>query len=162
MLAAANMSGDETDGDKVTFPPVYRIVITEWQSLELRTCLWRMDSKYINYWCAPGPVKRRVSGNPIRVRVIREDSRTVPGVAPIGLWRNCYNPDWLAKLEDWEVELLEIVDEPYDFTFDEDTPTGAQTNQQGVPTPGESTLPLLAQEVAQAIAGPSGAGVPPQ
>ncbi|OJT09988.1 hypothetical protein TRAPUB_13528 [Trametes pubescens] len=113
-LSAVNMSGDETDGSQVHHPPVYRIVIAVWQSLELRTFLWILDLWYIERWENP-PHGRRTGGNPPRTRVLRGDSKRVRGVAPVGLWRNCYNAEWLATLSGWEVDLLEIVDEDYPF-----------------------------------------------
>ncbi|KAI0371018.1 hypothetical protein BV20DRAFT_1035643 [Pilatotrama ljubarskyi] len=116
-LNAASMSGDETDGPKVEHSARYRIVLAEWQSEAFRTFLWRIDTKYIGYWQAP-PGKRRTSGNGIRVRVLSPDSRSEPGSAPRGLWRNCYDEAWLAKLKDcWQRDLLEIVDEDYDFSI---------------------------------------------
>ncbi|RPD70237.1 hypothetical protein L226DRAFT_470548 [Lentinus tigrinus ALCF2SS1-7] len=125
-MVACNMSGDETDGDEVKHPPSYRIVIAEWQSLELRLFLWALDAKYIGHWEKP-PKQRRSRGNPPRTRDVRDESKTVPGIAPCRLWRNCYNSEWLEKLEDWEIELLEIVNEDYDFTLD---PPAAATDSQ--------------------------------
>ncbi|TFK79870.1 hypothetical protein K466DRAFT_504858, partial [Polyporus arcularius HHB13444] len=119
-LAASNMSGDETDGPTVKHPPTYRIIIADWQSVELRAFLWALDAKYVGYWEKP-PKKRRTPGNPVRVRDVdtREGvTRTLPGVAPVGLWRNCYNDKWLETLADWEIEILEIINEDYDFTLD--------------------------------------------
>ncbi|TFK81047.1 hypothetical protein K466DRAFT_502838, partial [Polyporus arcularius HHB13444] len=127
-MTAANMSGDETDGPEVTHPPVYRIIIADWQSLELRTFLWTLDAKYLAYWAKP-PTRRRTGGNPARHRVKRDNSKTISGVAPIGLWRNCYNDDWLDTLQDWEIELLEIVDEDYDFTLDPPPPTSGSAGR---------------------------------
>ncbi|KAJ3006967.1 hypothetical protein NUW54_g3733 [Trametes sanguinea] len=115
-LSANNMSGDETDGEKVEHAPVYRIILAEWQSDDLRAFLWALDAMYIKYWEKP-PESRRTKGNAPRTRVLRGDSRTVPGTAPMGLWRNCYNAAWLAKKKEWEVEALQIIDEDYDFTL---------------------------------------------
>ncbi len=117
MMAASNMSGDETDGEQVEHPPVYRIIIAAWQSHELRTLLWSLDAKYIDHWKSP-PYQRRTSGNPVRVRRLHQTCRTVSGIAPIGLWRNCYNSEWLETLDEWEIELLEINEEEYDFALE--------------------------------------------
>ena len=39
----------------------------------------------------------------------------------MGLWRNCYDRTWLAGRKEWEIEVLQIIDEDYDFTLgDED------------------------------------------
>ncbi|KAI0375850.1 hypothetical protein BV20DRAFT_932502 [Pilatotrama ljubarskyi] len=115
-LDASHMSGDETDGPKVKHSAKYRIVLAEWQSEAFRTFLWRIDTKYIEYWETP-PRKRRVNGNGIRVRVLSANSRTERGSAPQRLWRNCYDEGWLGKLKDWQKELLDIVDEDYDFSM---------------------------------------------
>lgn len=117
MMAASNMSGDETDGPEVDHPPVYRIILASWQSIDLRNFLWAIDAKYIGHWEKPAN-KRRIGGNPPRVRNLREECRTVRGVAPVGLWRNCYNEEWLSKLDDYEIENLEIKEQDYDFTLD--------------------------------------------
>ncbi|KAI8980233.1 hypothetical protein BD414DRAFT_421163, partial [Trametes punicea] len=113
-MSAVNMSGDETDGPEVRHPPAYRIIIAEWQSLEMRTFLWRLDMWYIEAW--EKPLRgRRTGGNPPRTRVLREGIEGVRGVPPVGLWRNCYNAAWLNALPEWEREMLEIVDEDYSF-----------------------------------------------
>ncbi|KAL7284239.1 hypothetical protein ACG7TL_001521 [Trametes sanguinea] len=113
-MSAVNMSGDETDGPEVRHPPVYRIIIAEWQSLELRTFLWRLDAWYLEAWEKPLH-GRRTGGNPPRTRIVREGGDSVRGVPPARLWRNCYDAAWLATLPEWEVEMLEIVEEDYPF-----------------------------------------------
>ncbi len=118
MMAACNMSGDETDPD-TPLPKVWHIVIAGWQSTELRTLLWSLDAKYMA-WAQPSdPKKKRNGGNATRVRILRETSRMVPGVAPPGLWRNCYDPTWLETLQEWEVEQLDIIDDDYPFVLPE-------------------------------------------
>ncbi|KAI0356401.1 hypothetical protein OH77DRAFT_1401301, partial [Trametes cingulata] len=113
-MSAVNMSGDETDGPEVQHPPVYRIIIAEWQSLELRTFLWILDLWYLEHWAHP-PNARRTGGNPPRTRVANQHCRTVRGVAAVGLWRNCYNQEWLNAVPAWQRDMLEIIDEDYDF-----------------------------------------------
>ncbi|CDO75079.1 hypothetical protein BN946_scf185010.g4 [Trametes cinnabarina] len=115
-LSANNMSGDETDGEKVKHSPVYRIILAEWQSPELRAFLWAIDARYIANWEEPTG-SRRSKGNAPRKRVLRPESRAEPGVAPRGLWRNCYNEEWLNKKQEWEIEALVIIPEDYDFTI---------------------------------------------
>ncbi|OSC96425.1 hypothetical protein PYCCODRAFT_1379235, partial [Trametes coccinea BRFM310] len=115
-MSAVNMSEDETDGESVEHPPVYRIVIAEWQSEELRQFLWTLDALYREYWAKP-PGTRRKAGNPPRTRILRNESRVVPGTAPAGLWANCYNQEWLAKLRPWEREALDIQNSNYDFSL---------------------------------------------
>ncbi|EIW65127.1 uncharacterized protein TRAVEDRAFT_108669 [Trametes versicolor FP-101664 SS1] len=118
-LSAANMSEDETDGDAVEHPPVYRIVIAEWQSEEFKLFLWALDALYRIHWKAP-PASRCKSGNPPRTRVLREGAgcKTIPGTAAPGLWRNCYNPEWLRKLKAHDLAELDIQEGIYDFSLD--------------------------------------------
>ncbi|KAI0711694.1 hypothetical protein C8Q76DRAFT_623107, partial [Earliella scabrosa] len=115
-LTAANMSDDETDGPAVKHPPVYRIILAEWQSEELRTFLWTLDRMWREYWERPYS-RRRKSGNIPRQRVLRPNSRTEHGIAPRGLWKNCYNPAWLDKLRPYERRQLKIIEREYDFTI---------------------------------------------
>ena len=105
------MSGDETDGPEKTHPPVWRIVIAKWQSEQLRNFLWALDRMYREDWG-----RKRVGGNPPRVRIIRENSEE-EGYPAHGLWRNCYDEDWLAKQPGYVLEELEILDQDYDFTL---------------------------------------------
>ncbi|KAI0362976.1 hypothetical protein BV20DRAFT_1071321, partial [Pilatotrama ljubarskyi] len=128
-MSAANMSEDETDGDTVEHPPVYRIVIAEWQSEELRLFLWTLDTLYRAYWKKP-PGSRRKAGNPPRTRLLRAGCKTVPGVAPAGLWENCYNPAWLSKLAPWEREALDIQEGNYDFSLTGIAAPSASTDPQ--------------------------------
>lgn len=116
-LSAANMSEDETDGDTVEHPPVYRIVIAEWQSEDFKLFLWALDALYRIHWKAP-PTSRRKSGNPPRTWVLRDSCKTIRGTAAPGLWRNCYNKQWLNKLKPHELAELDIQEGIYDFSLD--------------------------------------------
>ncbi|KAI0709979.1 hypothetical protein C8Q76DRAFT_798750 [Earliella scabrosa] len=124
-LSYTSMSGDETDGDVATLPKIWRIIFAEWQSVELMNFFWALDAKYLSQSANPPDPQRRTPGNSPRVRAPKQASRTIPGVAPRGLWRNCYNPSWLAKLPSWELEQLEIIDSDYDFTIDPPPPEEA-------------------------------------
>ncbi|KAJ3001287.1 hypothetical protein NUW54_g6405 [Trametes sanguinea] len=62
------VSSDETDGPEVQYPPVYRIIIAGWQSLELHTFLWRLDAWYIDAW-EKAFHGRRTKGNPPKTQV---------------------------------------------------------------------------------------------
>ena len=116
-LDPSHMSADETDGGAAkSHPPVFRIIIAEWQSMELRNFLWQLDEMYRQDWA--NPIRTRASpGNPPRHRVLRLDSRSETGAVPKGLWRNCYNPIWLASLMAYQREELDIIDEDYDFSL---------------------------------------------
>lgn len=118
-LASENMSGDESDNPEPAVPKIWRIIFAAWQSAELRNFLWALDAKYIKDRARPQEEgKRRTPGNSVRARMPLATSSTVPGVAPPGLWRNCYDEDWLAGQSDWEREQLDIIDGVYDFTLD--------------------------------------------
>ncbi|KAI0715889.1 hypothetical protein C8T65DRAFT_572658, partial [Cerioporus squamosus] len=113
LLEAANMSGDETDGPEKTHPPRWRIKIAKWQSRELRNFLWSLDRMYREDWA-----RRRSGGNPPRERVLQDgEDEDEDGIAPVGLWRNCYDRDWLQAQPAHIVRELEIIDEDYDFSL---------------------------------------------
>ena len=109
------MDGDETDGEMRTHPPVFRILPANWQSAEFRNFLWEIDRMYREDWAAP-VTNQATGGNPPRQRVLREGS-SEDGVAPSGLWRNCYDREWLSIQASHIIRELEVVDADYDFTF---------------------------------------------
>ncbi|KAI9060537.1 hypothetical protein FKP32DRAFT_1577556, partial [Trametes sanguinea] len=116
MLRPVHMSGDETDGPTKTHPPTFRIVEARWQSLTLKLFLRALDDLYREMWAKPVG-DRATSGNPPRIRVQRPGGRVEEGIAPIGLWRNCYDRDWLKSLRPHVRESLNIIDEDYNFTL---------------------------------------------
>ncbi|PIL26902.1 hypothetical protein GSI_10040 [Ganoderma sinense ZZ0214-1] len=125
MLEPVHMSGDETDGETKTHPPKWRIIVARWQSTEFRNFLWEIDRMYREDWGHP-PHRRATGGNPPRDRVFRSASgenettglsRDEDGVAPPGLWRNCYADAWLKQQAPHVISELDIVDEDYDFSF---------------------------------------------
>ena len=108
------MSADETDGERTT-DTKYRIILARWQSRELRDFLWTLDAYYRQDWAHP-PHTRAIGGNRPRQRILRA-GYAEDGIAPIGLWRNCYDQHWLESQLSHVIRELEIVDEDYDFTF---------------------------------------------
>lgn len=110
------MSADETAGEEKAHPPVYDIVEARWQSLELKTFLRALDRMYREDWASPIG-ERASSGSAPRVRRESLDPRVEDGIAPIGLWRNCYDAEWLASLQPHEIEHLDILDKDYDFSL---------------------------------------------
>ena len=58
------------------------------------------------------------SGNKPRQRVELAQPKTINSPAPKGLWRNCYDPQWLARLPQHEQSALNIIDEDYDFSLE--------------------------------------------
>ena len=109
------MSGDESDGPEKSHPASFRIVEARWQSLELKTFLRALDGMYREDWANP-QLRRAVSGNPSRHR-IEEGARIEDGIAPRGLWRNCYDHVWLTTLKPYIRWSLHVIDEDYDFSI---------------------------------------------
>ncbi|KAI0350457.1 hypothetical protein OH77DRAFT_1068694 [Trametes cingulata] len=112
----AHMSGDETDGDEKSHPPVFRIVEARWQSLELKSFLRCLDRLYREHWAAPIG-ERATSGNPPRDRREHPDARVEDGVAPTGLCRNCYDRSWLESLKPHVRDSLHMINSDYDFSL---------------------------------------------
>lgn len=121
MLRPIHMSGDETDGEEKTHPPTFCIVEARWQSLALKIFFRTLDALYRECWANPIG-DRATPGNPPRVRLERPDARIEDGVAPIGLWRNCYDPAWLKSLRPHVRASLRIVDADYDFVLPKPKP----------------------------------------
>ncbi|KAI0753045.1 hypothetical protein C8Q80DRAFT_1097709, partial [Daedaleopsis nitida] len=116
ILRPIHMSGDETDGPVKEHPPRFRIVEARWQSLELKTFLRALDALYREIWAKPAGT-RVTSGNAPRVRLERPDARIEDGIAPIGLWKNCYDHAWLRSLRPHVRESLKIINTDYAFTL---------------------------------------------
>ncbi|KAH9831927.1 uncharacterized protein C8Q71DRAFT_714643, partial [Rhodofomes roseus] len=114
-LRPIHMSGDETDGPVKLHPGAYRIVDARWQSLELKTFLRALDAMYREDWAMPVGA-RATSGNPPRHRT-EQDARTEEGIAPVGMWRNCYDEGWLNSLKAHVLDSLRVIDEDYDFNL---------------------------------------------
>ncbi|KAI0655860.1 hypothetical protein C8Q70DRAFT_896200, partial [Cubamyces menziesii] len=114
-LSPQNMSGDETDGPQRKLPMAYRIVEARWQSDALKTFFRALDAKYRRDWEKPKGLQRAKGGNPPRTRIARVNGRVEDGYAPRGLWRNCYNADWLRQLASYQRRALQVVDADYDF-----------------------------------------------
>ena len=115
-LRPIHMSGDETDDPVKKHPPKFRIVDARWQSLTLKTFLRTLDAFYRTTWAKPVG-NRATSGNPPRRRIERPDGRCEDGVAPIGLWCNCYDSTWLESLRPHVRESLQIIDKDYNFSL---------------------------------------------
>ncbi len=50
------------------------------------------------------------------------DGKVTDGIAPQGLWRNCYNPEWLAMLMPHELEELDMIEGTIDLTLPRQAP----------------------------------------
>ena len=113
MLLAQNMSADETDSSCRRAPKVFIIVRARWQSQAFMTFCWTLDDMYLEHRAT-----KTVGGNPPRRRIDKPNSRVEDGIAPIGLWRNCYDPEWLGRLPRYRLRELQIIDSDFDFSFD--------------------------------------------
>ncbi|KAL1938668.1 hypothetical protein VTO73DRAFT_11483 [Trametes versicolor] len=112
-MNANNMSGDEWDEE--SFPKIYRVVESRWQSNQLKTFLRALDGIYRNNWENSGG--HRLPGLPPRARGVNEGGPVEHGYPPIGLWRNCYDLVWLQGLQPAERDALSVIDEDYDFSL---------------------------------------------
>ena len=128
------MSGDEavvesSTDNRQAHPRVFFIVEAAWQSEPFKRFVRTLDEWNIEDWrqkvgdILPG-------GNSPRRRVALATPRVVNSPAPIGLWRNCYDPGWLKKLKGHVRERLQIIDEDYDFSL----PTYSQLNKGDMAT----------------------------
>ena len=105
------MSGDETDCDaRQESLPTYRIVESRWQSDDLKAFMRSLDDMYRD-----NQGETTSDGNSLHARIARVNARVEEGFAPRGLWRNCYNADWLRKLPQHKKRALKIKDTDYDF-----------------------------------------------
>ena len=116
-LRPCHMSGDEATvetgaGDSGTSGQAYHIIEAAWQSQEFKTCMRDLDVWNIRDFDANGS-----SGSRPRRRVALLEPHIVDSSAPVGLWRNCYNPSWLKTLDKPRRRLLRIIDEDFDFTL---------------------------------------------
>ncbi|OJT07710.1 hypothetical protein TRAPUB_1400 [Trametes pubescens] len=118
-LTARDMSGDETEtyGGQRTLPATYQIVETRWQSKEFKTFMRTLDAMHRNDWETAqfGQRANARLGSPPRTRILRADDSAEDGYAPRGLWRNCYDQDWLHDLAPPFALDLGIIDTDYNF-----------------------------------------------
>ncbi|KAI9068781.1 hypothetical protein FKP32DRAFT_1561001, partial [Trametes sanguinea] len=122
-LKPAHMSSDEaaveSHSGKQQHPRIFYIVEAAWQSAEFKNFVWTLDAMNIEAWkrtCGD----RLPSGNTPRLRVSKQNPTVRDTVAPIGLWRNCYDATWLAKLKPYQRNALQVIDSDYDFTLTAD------------------------------------------
>ncbi|RPD60316.1 hypothetical protein L226DRAFT_471643, partial [Lentinus tigrinus ALCF2SS1-7] len=118
-LTPVNHSEDETDVDlprKRSRACRFRIVLSEWMSEKLRDFLRALDKEYIDEW-ETSPARRRAGGSAPRERVTTTPLLSTLGTPAIGLWRNCYNSNWLSTLKRHEYRDLQVIESDYDFTI---------------------------------------------
>ncbi|KAI1789370.1 hypothetical protein LXA43DRAFT_1062880 [Ganoderma leucocontextum] len=95
-LKPVHMSSDEAEDEESDRAGNYTIIKATWQSHPLKTFLHSLDNQYIKG---------------------TSDARVLDSVAPIGLWRNCYNETWVQRQDAWVIRDLCIIDEDYDFSL---------------------------------------------
>jgi hypothetical protein len=111
------LSDDESDHENGTDlgRSHYTIVKEPWRSNELIIWLRMMDLLACGEKWAGRDVAQQ--GNSRRLRV--HSSHSKHGVAVAGLPKNCYNPDWLNTLSQFEREYLQVKP-PYNMQFSEE------------------------------------------
>ncbi|KAH9938782.1 uncharacterized protein BXZ73DRAFT_44417, partial [Epithele typhae] len=110
-LEPRHMSSDEMD--PTTLPgcaKIFYIIECRWQSQELKLFLRGLDEIYHTHVLTRGG-----GGNPFRQRQEAQNPKVVDGCAPEGLWRNCYDRDWLDSLKPYQRRELNIIDSHYNF-----------------------------------------------
>ena len=117
MLTAADMSGDEAASTGALGETTYIIIGAAWQSRELIAFFDLLDAIFAREWNRPVGSRRR-GGRAPRIRVRQEPGvqKVVNDPAPVGLWRNCYDEDWVRKQNPWTIRDPNIIDEDYNFT----------------------------------------------
>ncbi|PIL35031.1 hypothetical protein GSI_02818 [Ganoderma sinense ZZ0214-1] len=129
-IEAAHLSSDEpafgTDDRQSQFK-LYYIIEAAWQSQDFKKFVWALDQWYL-YYARPKVGMKQRGGNLPRVReaLPKGKARVVDSIAPRGLWRNCYDEDWLKNLKVSEREDLNMRDEDYDFTLPPPPPIPAE------------------------------------
>ncbi|KAI0665329.1 hypothetical protein C8Q78DRAFT_942117, partial [Trametes maxima] len=111
-IQAEDMSGAETERDgngKRVLPLAFLIQDSAWMSDAYETFMRTLDDWRYSRWADLNV------GNAPRTR--KPQGKTVNGETPAGLWRNCYNPAWLASLKPHQIRALRIDEEPCDFTL---------------------------------------------
>uniref|UniRef100_A0A5K1JYU2 Thiol-transferase Tc52 n=1 Tax=Ganoderma boninense TaxID=34458 RepID=A0A5K1JYU2_9APHY len=115
-LAPVHMSGDEAESEEARRKGMYVIIEAEWQSKDFKNFVRSLDERYLDDW--DKGVGNRKRGRPPRQRYTAVSKPyVVDSVAPVGLWRNCYDLTWLHKQPAWIIRELDIIDEDYNFTI---------------------------------------------
>lgn len=101
-------SEDETEYEDDDHRKICRIRKLEWRNPELELIFRAVDKARARTNTIKAPPGQRP-----RIRVRREDNPNSDREAPKKLPRECYCPQYLSGLEDWELEELEIVEKPF-------------------------------------------------
>ncbi|KAG6370207.1 hypothetical protein JVT61DRAFT_12356 [Boletus reticuloceps] len=112
-LGPQGMSSDESDneatGPSLKYPRIY----PSWRSKPLSALLWRTDPIVESIHRTPIGC-RKIRGSQMRVRPHSKKCNSL-AVAPPGLPRNCYDPDWVSKLSERQQKWLGMQQLDYDF-----------------------------------------------
>ncbi|KAI1785296.1 hypothetical protein LXA43DRAFT_900055 [Ganoderma leucocontextum] len=115
-LDPVHMSSDEAESAEARRKGLYAIIEAEWQSEDFKTFVRSLNQCYLDDW--DKGVGKRKCGHPPRQRYVSASNPSiVDSVAPVGLWRNCYDLTWLRKQPEWIVRDLAIINEDYNFTI---------------------------------------------
>ena len=127
-LAPVHMSGDEAESEEARRKGIYVIIEAEWQSEDFKTFVRSLNQRYLEDW--DKQVGRRKRGRPPRQRYTSASKPlVVDSVAPVGLWRNCYDLTWLGKQPQWIIRELDIINQDYDFTINWPETTTVSENE---------------------------------
>ena len=116
-LAGRNsMSDEETDYEEIegTRTTVLAKVTPDWRSEEFGELYQFIDLRRDDMKKS-GIGRRRATNGRNLLRVRKPSRTTAAHPPPPGLWRNCFEKDWLRKRRPWELAALKVVDEDYDF-----------------------------------------------
>ncbi len=120
MLQPCHMSGDEAvvaeEDDRQLLPHVFHIVEAAWQSKEFKVFVRTLDDWNIEDQ-RQKTGESQSGGNCPRRRIEKADPSVVNSRAPIGLWRNCYDEEWLRSLKPHVRERLNIIPDDYNFSL---------------------------------------------
>ncbi|TEB26923.1 hypothetical protein FA13DRAFT_1795171 [Coprinellus micaceus] len=117
LLAGRNsMSDEEIDYEEIEGhrTTVLAKVTPEWRSEEFGELYQFVDLRRTEMKKS-GFGKRRTTNGKNLLRIRKPGRKTAAHPPPPGLWRNCFDKNWLSKRRPWELAALKIVDEDYDF-----------------------------------------------
>ncbi|KAJ2970977.1 hypothetical protein NUW54_g12609 [Trametes sanguinea] len=130
LLKAEDMSGDETDRDadnKKIHPPSFTIQEPRWSSVTFTEFRRKLDKWRHLDWQVPDENGAYKGGNGPRTR--NSVGKIVNVRPPKGLYRNCYDENWLSTLKPHQYRSLRVIDEEYDFALP--NPSDVEADHEG-------------------------------
>ncbi|KAJ3507456.1 hypothetical protein NMY22_g16924 [Coprinellus aureogranulatus] len=112
-----SVSDEETDEEKVGGEsiPILKKVIPAWRSIEFGNLYQEIDEVAREMRSSSLGKRRKPSGVGPLLRSRKGGKKTEEHAPPAGLWRNCFDEDWLALKRGWELTALAIIEKDYDF-----------------------------------------------